>query len=204
MANEVFVMINPIWSGLIISGIIISFFTGNFQILTNTIIQTTHDCIDLCISLLGPMALWLGIMEIIKTAGLTNKMSEKIRPITKIIFPELKNFADAREAITVNLTANLLGMGNAATPLGIKAMEELQKINPKKSEATPAMCTLLILNTTGITFFPATMIALRSSAGSTRPAAIMITTFLATIISSISGLIIDRIFRYNRYRSYNE
>ena len=191
-------IINKIWFLLIISGIITAAINGQMSQVSSAIFQAAADSVLICIGLLGPMAFWLGLMKIARKGGLIKVLSDIIRPIFKYIFPDIQHDQEALGAIILNISANILGMGNSATPLGIKAMNELQRLNPDPENASPAMCTLLALNTSGLTVIPATMIGLRAAAGSNNPAIITITTIFATIISTITALILDKTFRMFR------
>ena len=186
---------NKLWFLLIVIGIVTGMFKGNFSEISEALFQSAEESVRLTISLFGPMALWLGLINIAKQAGIINHLSELIKPCFKFLFPEIYNKTEASGAILLNISANLLGMGNSATPLGIKAMQELQKINTHKQQASRAMCTLLALNTSGITIIPATIISLRAAVGSINPSVITITTILATSISTIIAIILDKLFR---------
>ena len=187
---------NFLWFSLIIVGIIGGTMNGTLPEISEAIFQSGRESVQLTINLLGPMALWLGLINIAKQAGIIDHISKIIKPLFKYIFPDIYKNKKASGAILMNVTANLLGMGNSATPLGIKAMQELQKINNKKSQASRAMCTLLAINTSGITIIPATIISLRVALDSTSPSAITITTILATIVSTVTALTLDKTFRY--------
>lgn len=188
-------MINIVWLILIISGFIVAILTGNVDQLSEAIFQATTDSVQISIKLLGPMALWLGIMNIAKKAGLTELLARIITPFFRFFFPDIPDNNPAKGAILFNLSANILGLGNSATPMGIKAMQELQKINPDQNKASPAMCTLLAINTSSLTLVPATIISLRAATGSSSPAIITISTIFATSVSTITALLLDRTFR---------
>lgn len=191
-------MINIIWLTLLVIGIIGGAILGNIENVSQAIFQSTTESVEIVIKLMGPIALWLGLLNIAREAGLVEKLAELIRPLFKYIFPDIYQHDRASGAILLNITANILGMGNSATPLGIKAMQELQKLNPEKDRASPAMCTLLALNTSGITLIPTTIISLRAATGSLSPAEIGVTTIFATTISTITAIILDKTFRYLR------
>ena len=194
-------MMNIIWLLLIVIGVITSIITGQIDQITNAIFESCQDSIEIAIKLVGPMALWSGMMKITRKAKLTKLLAKIIKPITRFIFPRVSDNDSAMGAVLLNISANMLGLGNSATPLGIKAMEELQQINPKKNQASPAMCTLLALNTSSITIIPATIISLRAASGSINPAIIVVTTIFATSISTITAIILDKTFRvFFRFR----
>lgn len=188
-------MINIIWLGIIVVSFITSVYYGNLDILTEAIFRGTSDTVDILIKLVGPMAFWLGLMNIAEKSGLTQFIGKLLKPVFKILFPEVPTDHPAAGSILLNLSANIFGLGNSATPLGIKAMKELQKLNSNKNEASPSMCTLLALNTSSITILPATIISLRAAFGSIEPASIIVTTLFATSISTITAILFDKIFR---------
>lgn len=189
-------MINIIWLLLILIGIIGGAMTGNLDNVSEAIFQSTVESVSISLRLLGPIALWLGLMNIARQAGMIDFLAGLIKPVFKYIFPDIVENKRASGAIIMNLTANILGLGNSATPLGIKAMQELQEVNSQKDKASPAMCTLLALNTSGLTIIPATIIGLRAAAGSVNPAIITITTIFSTSFSTITALVLDKTFRY--------
>lgn len=188
-------MINLLWLLLITTGIIVAALTGQMDKVSQAIFQGAAQSVDLMIKLLGPMAIWLGLMKVSKKSGLINLISRIIRPVFRFIFPEVPDGHPASGAIILNLTANILGLGNSATPLGIQAMQELQQLNSNKSKASFAMCTLLALNTSSITIIPATIISLRAASGSSYPAIILVSTLFATTVSTFTALLFDKFFR---------
>ncbi|ACL69935.1 nucleoside recognition domain-containing protein [Halothermothrix orenii] len=188
-------MVNIIWSLLIFTGFMMAAFTGNMDKLTDAIFKGASESIDILIKLIGPMSLWLGIMNIAKKSGLVEQLGKLLKPIISYFFPGVPEEHPASGAIILNITANMLGLGNSATPLGIKAMQELQELNNYKSKASPAMCTLLALNTSSITLIPSTVVSLRTALGSTNPEIIVATTIFATTVSTITALILDKVFR---------
>lgn len=192
-------MINILWLLLILISVVTAAFTGQMDKVSDAIFNGAAESVKLIIKLLGPMALWLGLMNIAKKSNLTNKIGKLLKPLFKYIFPEIPEGHPAAGAIILNLTANIFGLGNSSTPLGIKAMQELQNLNKDKSKASISMCTLLALNTSSITIIPATIISLRAANNSQYPAVIMISTIFATIISTLTALILDKFFRiYNQ------
>ena len=188
-------MVNIIWAGLIIIAIIYSFLTGNIETINNGILTHATSGMNLIIEMMPLIVLWTGIMKIAEDAGLLKVFSKILNPILSKLFPSLNKDHKALGYIASNIAANMLGLGSAATPFGLKAMDELQKDNPRKDTATEAMITFLILNTGGVTLIPTTVIALRIMHGSANPTEIIITSILATFVSSISGLILDYIIR---------
>ena len=188
-------MINILWFIIIIAGLIIAACTGNMAHISTAIFKAISDSVNLSIGLLGPMAFWLGIMNIAEKSKLTELIGKLLRPILKYIFPDVPVDDPASGAIVMNLTANILGLCNSATPFVIKAIHELQRLNNYSCKASFAMCTLLAINTAGLTLIPATLISLRAASGSEEPAVILITTIFATLVSTISALLFDKFFR---------
>jgi len=154
----------------------------------NAVIEYSDIAVKIAIGLIGIMALWLGIMKIGELAGLINLLAKVVKPLTKRLFPDIPPEHPAIGAIIMNISANMLGLGNAATPLGLKAMEELQKLNPKKDTASDSMITFLVINTSGMTLIPATAIAVRAALGSGDPAAIISTTIIGGFAATVAGI----------------
>ncbi len=182
-------MINYIWFILIFIGILTGIVTGNVQAITDAAIQSAKTAVELSIGMIGMMSMWLGIMKIAEKSGLINKISHILKPFLVRLFPDIPSNHPAIASIMMNISANLLGLGNAATPLGLKAMQELQSLNKSKDTATDSMCTFLALNTSSITLIPATVIAYRVAAGSQNPTQIIAPTFLSTIVSTTVAII---------------
>jgi spore maturation protein A len=145
------------------------------------------------------MVFWLGIMRIAEDAGLVKKLAKLLRPVVRLLFPSVPPDHPAMGYIMSNMSANILGLGNAATPMGIKAMQELQKLNPQKEQATAAMCTLLAINTASITLIPTTIIAYRLSMGSVNAAEIVGTTLIATAIATVAAVLMDKWFQRKHF-----
>lgn len=186
-------MINYIWLGLMAISVIVAGFTGNIKAVTDAAVDNAKTAVDLALGLIGVMALWLGVMKIAERAGLITLLAKLIKPITKRLFPNVPPEHPAMGSMLMNISANWLGLGNAATPLGLKAMQELQKLNSKKDTATNAMCTFLVINTSTITFIPATVIAIRAAAGAKNPTDIIATTIFASACATIVGVITVKI-----------
>lgn len=193
-------MVNIIWLFLIISGIIYGIVTGKLDIINNQILISGKGSLDIIVKLLPIMAIWLGIMNIAKQSGLLKKFAEKISPFLRILFPEIPKNHESISLIGSNMVANMFGLGNAATPFGLAAMKSLQKLNKKKDTASRSMITFLVLNTSGLTIVPTTIISLRLAHGSTNPTEIVIPCIIATFISTFCGLILDRIIA-RRYKN---
>ncbi|SMB98444.1 spore maturation protein A [Thermanaeromonas toyohensis ToBE] len=188
-------MVNFIWLAMLLAGIIVAGSQGKIEVVTGASLEAARTAVDLALELVGLMALWLGLLKIAEEAGLVRLLACGLKPLTRRLFPELPPDHPALGAILMNLSANILGLGNAATPFGLKAMQELQKLNPSPEEATPAMCTFLGLNTGCITLLPATIIGIRAAANSTDPTVIVGPTILSTSISMLAAILADRLFR---------
>ena len=186
-------MVNKIWGFFIVSGIIASIFNGKINIINEAILNSTTSTLDMILKLFPMMALWLGIMNIAKKSGLLDKISKKLNPILKILFPEIKENHESLNYISSNIIANMAGLGNAATPFGLKAMKSLQSLNKKIDTATRSMITFLVINTSGVTIIPTTIISLRMMYKSSSPTSIVLPCIIATTLATISGLIIDNI-----------
>lgn len=187
-------MMNKIWGVFIIIGILFSLFTGNIESLNNEIINSPGEILNIFLSMFPLMVVWSGLMNIAKDAGLLDKLSHLMTPLFNIIFPEIPKGHPALGYIASNLTINMLGIHNASTPFGLKAMQSLHELNEDKKKASRSMITFLVLNTSGVTIIATDIIAVRSLYGSINPTMILSTTIAATIITTIFGLIIDRIF----------
>ncbi len=193
-------MVNVIWVGLILIAIIYSLLTGNISTINNGILTHATSGVNLILEMMPLIVLWTGIMKIAEKSGLLQVFAKALNPLLRRLFPSLPKDHLALGYIASNIGANMLGLGSAATPFGLKAMDELQKDNPKKDTATEAMITFLVLNTGGVTLIPTTVIALRLMYGSNNPTEIIITSILATAVSSISGLILDYFIRRRNKR----
>ncbi len=188
-------MINKIWGFFIIVGILFTCFFGNSASLNDTILTSASSGVEMVLDLIPILVLWSGIMKIAEKSGVLENVSKIFKPLLSKLFPSLKKDSKALGYITSNIVANALGLGSAATPFGLKAMEEMQKENKQKDTASDAMITFLVLNTSGVTIIPTTVIALRMMHKSANPEEIIVTAILATICSSVAGLVLDRIRR---------
>lgn len=193
-------MVNLIWAFLAVFGITYAAFNGTMEEVNKAIFSTLDEAIMITISLAGVLIFWLGLMKIAEEAGLLAGLAKIFRPIVKRIFPEIPDHHPALGYILSNMTANMFGLGNAATPMGLKAMKELKKLSGSE-EASRSMITLLAINTSSLTLIPTTVIAIRLKYGSVDPTSIVGATVLATIISTIAALLIDRYFYYRRKRA---
>lgn len=188
-------MINYIWAFLIVVGIVAGVLSGNAQEVENAAIEGAKEAALLCISLVGAYALWLGILNVAKEAGLVESLARRMRRVIRALFPDVPAGSEASGFITLNIVANMLGMGNAATPFGLKAMKALQELNPVKERASDSMCMLLIVNASSVQLLPLTVIALRSAAGSFAPAEIVLTALIATTITTAVGITAGKILQ---------
>jgi len=192
-------MINYIWAVFIIAGIVYGVITNNFTAINEEILASSKTTLDLILKLFPMVALWTGVMNIAKESGLLNKFANKLSPILGKLFPEIPKNHESLGYIASNVVINMFGLGSAATPFGLKAMKSLQELNKDKKTASRSMITFLVLNTSGLTLIPTTVIALRMTYNSANPTEIVITSIIATICSTVVGLIADRIFA-NRNR----
>ncbi|MFI3307254.1 MAG: nucleoside recognition domain-containing protein [Mycoplasmatota bacterium] len=186
-------MINKVWSFFIISGILFSLLSGNINEINETILFSSKNTLDLIFQIFPVIALWLGIMQIASNSGLLNYLSKKLSPLLKHIFPDIPKNHESLSLISSNIVVNALGLGSAATPFGLKAMQSLQTINNKKNEASRSMITFLVINTAGVTLIPTTVIALRMNYGSINPSQTIFASILVTITSLFFAILIDRI-----------
>lgn len=184
-------MINIVWFVLLILGILYSFFTGNIEIINNEIFTSGKKALDIILEILPLMVIWMGLMQIATDSGLLKKIAHKISKPLRVLFPEIPKDHEAFGYIASNIAVNILGLGSAATPFGLKAMESMQKLNKKKDTASNSMITFLVLNTSGMTLIPTTIISLRMLHHSKDPYIIIPTVIISTIIATVGGLIFD-------------
>lgn len=188
-------MLNYVWFGMLVAGFAIGIMNGRIDEVTSAVIEYSGKAIELSIGLLGVMCLWTGLMGIAEKSGLVRFISKIVRPVLHFLFPQVPERHPAMGAIVMNLVANFFGLGNAATPLGLKAMSELQKLNPRKDTASDAMCMFLVLNTSAIQLIPATVISIRSALGSSNPAEIVGTVWVASACAAITGIITVKVIQ---------
>ena len=199
-------MLNVLWAAMIGLAVIWGAFTGNMEAVTNGAIEAAEDAVTLCITMLGIMSLWTGMMEVARAGGLIEKLTGLIRPFLHFMFPRIPKGHKAEEYISANIIANVLGLGWAATPAGLKAMEHLQELNEEDCRKTgrPAdtasreMCTFLILNITSLQLIPVNIITYRSQYGSVNPAAIVGPAILATMASTLVGILFAKLMGRKR------
>jgi spore maturation protein A len=179
-------MMNYIWFGMMVIGVVVGVFTGRIEAVTQAAIDMAKVSVEIAIGLIGIMALWLGVMKIAEESGLISLIARAVKPVMIRLFPDVPADHPAMGSIVLNMSANMLGLGNAATPLGLKAMEELQELNPEKGTATNAMVMFLAINTSSVQFIlPATVVALMGGVSSQ----IFIPTILATTCSTVAAVV---------------
>ena len=186
-------MLNIIWPLFFIISIIFAFLSGNIQNLNNAIFDGANSAIETTLTLLGSLCLWNGIMNIAMKTSFVKKTSKIIKPIIKFLFPEVENDEKIYKEISMNVIANILGLGNAATPLGLKAIKSMQKKNKNKKELSNSMIMLIVLNTASLQIIPTTVIAIRNSLESKNPTKIIIPVWIATISAAITGIFITKL-----------
>lgn len=187
-------MLNKIWFFMILISVIYSFFAGTISSLSAAFLSGCSDTVTFVLTFLGVCSLWLGVLEVAKESGLMEKISKILLPLIRLLFKDSAKNEKIVHAITMNVSANFLGLGNAATPFGIKAIEHMKEDNNNSEVATNDMITFLVLNTTCIQLIPSTLISLRIAYGSTNPGIIFIPVFLATLFSATFGMIIVKLF----------
>ncbi len=193
-------MINLLFGIFIVLGIIFSFFTGNLSNMSNVIVKSASDTFNIITALFPLMALWLGIMNIASKSGFLKKLAHLLRPILKFLFPNIPKDHESLEYISSNVIMNMFGLGNAATPMGIKALKSMKELNHNSNTASDSMITFLILNTTGFTIIPTRIISYRMMYGSANPSAITPICIVASLLATIVGIIINIIMRRVRWR----
>lgn len=183
-------MLNYIWVLLLITGIVTGAVKGRIDAIGDSILKSSADAVTFCIGLLGIVSLWCGLMQIFQDAGGVTFISKMLRPIIRKMFPETKYSQEAEKQIITNITANFLGLGNGATPSGIAAVKELQRINNNKKVASRSICLFLVINSAAFQLIPTTIIALRAAQGAENPADILIPTWLTSVLSLIVGVLV--------------
>ncbi len=202
-------MLNYIWAFMIIAGVLYAALTGNMKVVTDAALSSAGEAVSLCITMTGIMAFWMGLMKIAESAGVIGKLSKAIQPFLSFLFPKIPKNHEARTYIATNFIANILGLGWACTPAGLKAMDALAKLekerkNPAYAEsnkeftgktriASKEMCTFLIINTSSLQLIPVNMIVYRTQYGSTNPAAVIAPAIAATLLSSLVAIIFCKI-----------
>lgn len=187
-------MLNKIWPAFLIISLVYAIFTGKLPEVNNSIFESTSSAIQLCLTLIGTMCLWCGIIKIAMETSLVDKLIKLLRPLLIKLFPEIDEKDEVYKEISMNIIANLLGLGNAATPLGLKAMKSLQKTNKNKNELSNSMAILIVLNTASIQLIPTTVIAIRTTLGAKNPTEMLVPIWIATAVAATSAITAAKIF----------
>ncbi|MDD3593056.1 MAG: nucleoside recognition domain-containing protein [Candidatus Gastranaerophilales bacterium] len=182
-------MMGYIWVFLLVVSVVIAFFNGKMPLVVQSVADNAKLAVEISISLIGVMAFWLGLMKLAEKSGLITFIAKIIEPVTNLLFPEIPKKDEALGLIAMNVSANALGVTNAATPIGIKAMKEMQKFNTVKNTATNPMCTFLAINTAGFQLIPASIIAILAASGSVNPTEIIAPTILITALGTVVAVI---------------
>lgn len=188
-------MLNYLWGGMIIIGIIVGAINGRMSDVSLAAIDSSKDAVTLCVTMLGVMSLWMGLMNVAKKAGIIDQLTRLLYPVLRLLFPDIPKGHQANDYIASNIVANILGLGWAATPMGLKAMKELRDLNGKKSIASCDMCTFLIINISSLQLIPVNIIAYRSQYGSVNPTEILGSAIVATLFSTLAGILFSVIAR---------
>lgn len=182
-------MLNYLWAGMILLGVCYGALTGNISAVGNGALESAREAVSLCITLLGVISMWTGLMKIAEETGIISGASRLLSPLIRFLFPDIPKDHIATRYITTNIIANIFGLGWAATPAGLKAMEELSKLNNNSKTSSNAMCTFLVLNISSLQLIPVNMIAYRTQYGSANPASIVFPAIIATFISTLVAII---------------
>lgn len=189
---------NKIWLVIFFVSIVYGCLTGRVEVMSNAILNVPKETIELLITLVGSACFWSGIVKIMEKAGIVKWLCKKIRPLFNVIMPNFKD-EEALEYVSMNIAANVLGLGYGATPSGLKAIKRMQELNNgDKKEATDEMVTFLVLNTAGVTIIPTTVISIRSALGSSNPSDMILLPVIATFTSCVAGLLVDAYYRKKR------
>ena len=191
---------NYLWGGMIVIGVIFGALHGGFGLITEAAVSSSKEAVNLTIAMAGVIAMWTGLMEIAQETGILAACTKKLRPLLKLLFPGLPQESRANELIATNFIANIFGLGWAATPAGLEAMQELQLLSgEKKGVASREMCTFLVLNISSLQLIPVNMIAYRSQYGSVNPAAIVGPGIVATFVSTLTALILCKVMCFRKH-----
>jgi spore maturation protein A len=182
-------MLNYLWGGMILVGLAVAAFTGRLQEATNAALDSSKDAVALCVTMLGIMSMWTGLMKIAEKSGLIGLLSEKLSPALRLLFPDIPKEHLALKHISTNFIANILGLGWAATPAGLMAMEEMQRLNPRKDTASKSMCMFMIINMSSLQLITMNILAYRAQYNSVNPSEIIGPGIITTIFSSIAGVL---------------
>ncbi|VYU56640.1 spore maturation protein [Clostridium tertium] len=188
-------MINYIWFVMIFLGILVGLLTGNGEGISKAVINSADSTVSLIIGLVGLMCFWCGVMKVAEKSGFTNKLAKLLRPILKLIFKEAAKDEKALGAIVMNITANMMGLGNAATPFGIKAMQEMDRLNKNKGVASNDMSLFLVLNSACIQLVPSTVISIRAAYNSNNPGMIILPAVIASTFAAVTGVLLCKLLQ---------
>lgn len=186
-------MLNKIWPFFIIISFIYAIYSGNISNVNNAIFDSAEQTVNLCLTMFGTLCLWNGIMKIATQTSMIEKLTKFLKPVISFIFPEIKNDKKISKEISMNMVANILGLGNASTPLGLKAMDSMQKINKDKTKLSNSMAMFILVNTASLQIIPTTVISIRSSLGSQEPTKIIFAVWIATIAAFATAIIVGKI-----------
>ena len=184
---------NYLWGSMILIGIIYGTVTGHLEEVSEAAIQSSKEAVSLCVVMAGVTALWVGMMRIAEKSGLLEAVEQRMQPVLNFLFPEIPGNHPSRKSIATNLLANVLGLGWAATPAGLRAMKALSELNVENSRASTDMCTFLVINISSIQLIPVNIIAYRSQYGSVNPTAIVAPAILATTVSTLAAIVFCKI-----------
>ena len=187
-------MLNIIWPFFIIISIIYAILTGKVVEVNNSVFESANETVKLTITFFGTICLWNGIIHIASKTTMIEKLTNKLSPIIKFLFPDLKKEKEVQKEISMNVVANMLGLGNAATPLGLKAMKSMQKLNDNKDRLSNSMAMFIVLNTASLQIIPTTVIAIRNSLGSQNASEIIIPVWISTVIAAVTVVIVTKLF----------
>ncbi len=188
-------MINVIWFIILVFGIGFGLLTGRGDVVSKSVVSSAGSTVDFVIKLVGLMCIWCGVMKVAEKSGLTEKLAKLLRPVLKLVFKEAAKDEKAMGAIVMNLTANMMGLSNAATPFGIKAMEEMDRLNKEKGTASNDMALFLVLNAACIQLVPTTVLSIRAASGSQNPGEIIIPAIIATTVAAVMGIVFCKILQ---------
>lgn len=186
-------MLNIVWPIFIIISIVYAFFVGRIEQVNTSIFESAESTVNLTLTFFGTLCLWNGIMEIASNTSLMEKLTKFLSPLMRILFPEVKKQDKEYKEISMNMVANILGLGNAATPLGLKAMETMQEKNNNKERLSNSMAMLIVINTASLQIIPTTVIAIRTSLNSTNPTSIIVPVWIATIAAFVTVVVMSKI-----------
>ena len=196
-------MMNVIWTLMMVGAVICGLITGNSKALSDALLSGGGQAVELCLSLLGMMVLWSGLSAVMEQSGLASRLGGWLSPLISFLFPELKLYPQVKNAIALNVAANMLGLGNAATPLGLKAMAQLQQINPNPTVATNSMITVVVLNSVSVQLFPTNVVVLRSQVGAQNPMDVTGVIWITSLLGATVGLVTTNILNQRR-RAYEQ